>query len=94
MDWSDGEVRFKTSVDVEKLSEDVGEVLMTNLVREFGDRKPVDSDEDLHLMALLMTMARLYTRAAGKVWPVRPLEFLEELQASLAHREAKKTADA
>lgn len=69
-------------------------LIMANLVREFGQRISADADEDLHLMAILMSMARLYAASAAKSWPHRPLDFLEDFGASLAHREENEHADA
>lgn len=69
-------------------------LVMANLVRELGERETADADEDLHLMAILMAMARMYAKSASKVWPRRPLDFLKEFQAFLAQRPDLGVSDA
>lgn len=68
-------------------------LVMANLVREFGGRKPADMDEDLHLMALLMSVARLYAKSAAKSWPARPPGFLEDFGEFLSQVSTTEPVD-
>lgn len=58
-------------------------LLMANLLREFGRRKGRHKWEERQLGATLLDSARLYHRAALKVWLPRRVDFLAELQGSL-----------
>lgn len=69
-------------------------LVIVNLVREIGSHGSRDSNDDLHLMGLLLNLARLYTVSASKSWPTRSLEFLQDFQTAVDHPETMDDCDA
>lgn len=69
-------------------------LVIVNIVREVGAYISRDSKDDLHIMGLLLNLARSYATTAVKSWPRRPIGTLDDFQHCVDHPESMVDGDA